>query len=194
MMIIAHTCLTLPSAWIVKSLLFIHSSLPSPEDALQMFVELNHPVLLSTFCLWKSAKCSRHERGAWDAWLALSLGAEITPGLILPLVLQVQLDYMTNRFMPWTEANTSQQGQVLLIGQRSPTTCHLRWVSVGRWLQKYKPGLASHTCNCFCSFPFALCMFGGLTSVVILRNPKMEKHTSYFETFAFPEVKWHGAF
>ena len=77
--------------------------------------------------------------------------------------------------MPWSEASMSHLGQALLIDQRCAHTmpyqvsfCKQMAVKVQAW------ACLSHRQVLFFS-PFGLCMFGRLTSVVILRNPRMKK-------------------
>lgn len=57
-----------------------------------MFVELDHLVYLSHFPLWMSGVFYGSSEMNMHAWLAFPFCAGITPGFILPLVLQVWLD------------------------------------------------------------------------------------------------------
>lgn len=85
------------------------------------------------------------------------------------------------RFKPSAQASTSHCEQLSSLAKDPLTPCHSWHLSgelllTGGYRSTSLDSPLTHAGSFFFfSFPFGLCMFVGLTSAVILRNPRMEK-------------------
>ena len=83
-------------------------------------------------------------------------------------------------FKPSAQASMSHREQLSSLAKDPLTPCH-SWHLSGELLltggcrSTSLDSPLTHAGSFFFSFPFGLCMFVGLTSAVILRNPRMEK-------------------